>query len=468
MGIPFAYKALGDSEPRGLYLKNLGWAINRPLRIDEAIPMIPRGESERVSPRPELERSEVKPSMNVPPTAEYGADLTTRRRWLARRLFQGGLQIPSDWEPLGEADITNFRESTIDSESYIRGYGGATKPERNVVENDARIERQSGPFTSHILFISKQIRHSESPESDEDWWIKWENKEATLNLIPSNTGSLDLIGDWEMVAVLQLTHTSWSCIDPVALRTRDAERHTGRFDYNQRSPNRDIRMQFAGPSWLTLDKESSLQLQEGGFRRKFRRVVANILGTDRIRSYQDFQISRANLLFGLPTIVDVACLPASDSWIWNQELAPILIAAHYHGKDGESTAEILASSFHATLITFILYYLDTRSSVTDQLPTWMVLFGVAYNEDGITIFEHYPVYRTGRGNNVKPGWGSRSSEISTQFRSLFDQSDEGRGQSLALLLRIGSHCRQILSHLEQWDGYSRILEQRFVLPRARK
>lgn len=102
---------------------------------------------------------------------------------------------------------------------------------------------------------------------------------------------------------------------------------------------------------------------------------------------------RAARCTGRKATLSLACHVSPERLPWEIEHLPLLFVAQYCPKEDESCAKAhMAHSLHQTLTTLVLYYLDTRSSLSEQLPGWMVVYGITYHGDAFTIHAHFPVF----------------------------------------------------------------------------
>jgi hypothetical protein len=159
-----------------------------------------------------------------------------------------------------------------------------------------------------------------------------------------------------------------------------------------------------------------------------------------------------------PAFADVIGIPATSIPDWGPLATPVLFAAQYirHGHADVYTQ--LAQVFHQTIIVLILYYLDTRRSIDEPLPSWMYLCGIVYDADGFDIVAHYPLFWSEEEREGRYGWGASSRLMNRRFWNMFTESPQLRGSGLASLLRIQSHTRFILNQLQAWDGYGRSIQ----------
>jgi hypothetical protein len=154
------------------------------------------------------------------------------------------------------------------------------------------------------------------------------------------------------------------------------------------------------------------------------------------------------------TLVDVVCAPSSLGGVPE----PILLAAQYNDGNERAAIEQLAQAFHSTIVLFILYYLDLRDSLDQQIPKWMVLYGIIYNEEGFTIKEFYPAFHFGKDNTFPFNWGACSASAAS-FIGTFRLPPANRSRSLMALMRIRSHARAILQRFVEWKRWRSLIER---------
>jgi hypothetical protein len=159
------------------------------------------------------------------------------------------------------------------------------------------------------------------------------------------------------------------------------------------------------------------------------------------------------------TLVDVVCAPGST--VPGGVPEPILLAAQYNNGDERTAIEQLAQIFHTTLVLFVLYYLDLRGSLDQQIPKWMVLYGIVYNEEGFTIKEFFPTFHFGKDKTFPFNWGACSAST-TSFTGTFQLPPANRSRSLMALTRIRSHARAILQRFVEWKRWRSLMEHNFT------
>jgi hypothetical protein len=161
--------------------------------------------------------------------------------------------------------------------------------------------------------------------------------------------------------------------------------------------------------------------------------------------------------------LSLASLVPPQGLQWEREQLPILFTAQQRlkGNDNDAIAQ-MASALHQTLLTLVLYYLDTRHALDEQLPVWMVVYGIVYHDEGFSIQAHYPVFHfspvdTGEWTPRTFGWAFYSVPVQINGHSTFSLLSDSRRREIATLLRLQSHARYVLSRLQEWTGYERTL-----------
>jgi hypothetical protein len=77
----------------------------------------------------------------------------------------------------------------------------------------------------------------------------------------------------------------------------------------------------------------------------------------------------------------------------------------------------------------------------------MVLFGVIYDEHGITIRAHYPETKTSTKGPLDPDthvWGACSYKMGLSFKDFSAWPMTQRAYILGTLYRIQGHCKHVL------------------------
>jgi hypothetical protein len=114
------------------------------------------------------------------------------------------------------------------------------------------------------------------------------------------------------------------------------------------------------------------------------------------------------------------------------------------------------------MISLLLYYLDTRTSEEEPFPSWMVLFGVIYDECGLSIHAHYPEVVDFSENISDPArrvWGARSYHLGDALESSLGWDITTWPYILGILYRIQGHFRHVMEHLKAWRGYQQACSQ---------
>ena len=91
----------------------------------------------------------------------------------------------------------------------------------------------------------------------------------------------------------------------------------------------------------------------------------------------------------------------------------------------------------------------------------MVLFGVVYDEKGISIQGYYPIFNPSCPHQPD-GWGASSTMVTDRAHNAMERAPYNRNTALSILYRAQGHCRFVYEQLSQWEGLGRaceILEQ---------
>ena len=170
------------------------------------------------------------------------------------------------------------------------------------------------------------------------------------------------------------------------------------------------------------------------------------------------------LQVGHSSTADYSCRALGSAIGWRDDLAPVLFAAHDEGQNVREALEILASTFHQTMILFILYYLDTRATWDELMPRWMLLFGITYSSErqGLEIHAYHPIFNTPKEADAPPSsgsWGAVSTNIIPSLDDIWTVAPWNRERLLMVLARIQGHCVDVLRRLRAWQGYSKLWAQ---------
>src|ERR1700743_1030649 len=117
---------------------------------------------------------------------------------------------------------------------------------------------------------------------------------------------------------------------------------------------------------------------------------------------------------------DIYVRASEESLKWDKLLLPVVFAAECKPRkrwDAWNPRAQLACAFHATLITLVLYFLDTRTSVRSTLPPWLFLYGIEYTEFGVTIHSHHPAYEILDNSTGKGHWVFKATVISRDYEN---------------------------------------------------
>jgi hypothetical protein len=280
----------------------------------------------------------------------------------------------------------------------------------------------------------------------------------------------------------------WRLVDVEKMNRLDVEEHRGSMIYNDLLPNSDIWASNSLSHLLLFDSIAHFVLpdppiirdgvskEEMDVRNIVGNFLSNIISTDTIlvRWWVDYDALHIKWLTTYsheqpqshpflsacrhPAFVDVIGVPATSIPDWGPLATPVIFAAQYIRHDHAEAYTQLAQVFHQTIIVLILYYLDTRRSMDDPLPSWMYLYGIVYDDDGFDTVAHYPLFWSGKEKGGRYGWGASSRLMNRRFYDIFSESPQSRGPGLASLLRIQSHNKFILNQLQAWDGYGRSVQ----------
>jgi hypothetical protein len=141
------------------------------------------------------------------------------------------------------------------------------------------------PRSKVTMEVTNNASDSESGwVSDSD-----EYTEYSLRCHPQKTRQSRYRLYWDFLTALPLAGFGWKHQTPEALKRRDTVCHTGNFDFNQISMNKDIWPQVAGSEILhlpeyMLQKDSPsyplLFANEASLNYRFGRLIANVISTD--------------------------------------------------------------------------------------------------------------------------------------------------------------------------------------------
>jgi hypothetical protein len=129
---------------------------------------------------------------------------------------------------------------------------------------------------------------NDASDSDQGW-ASDEYTEYPLKCHPQNTRDSRYRLYWDFLTALPSAGLGWRHQSSEAAKRRDTVRHTGRFDFNQTSMNKDIWPQVAGSEILHLPEHklredsplySLLFVNEAGLNHRFGRLISNVVSTD--------------------------------------------------------------------------------------------------------------------------------------------------------------------------------------------
>jgi hypothetical protein len=165
-----------------------------------------------------------------------------------------------------------------------------------------------------------------------------------------------------------------------------------------------------------------------------------------------------------PSVITYTCRAAPQYLGWREDMCPLLFAAQFSASEAFRRPGLdlaiwkLDQAFQPTMALLTLYYLDTRLSPSDPLPSWMVLFGLVYTESSVYIRGHCPHLRNDtqdvRNIAETPWWTATSWDVESHKEMLLF-APKFRGRLLCTLCDIQRHCKLVLEHLKAWEGYGR-------------
>lgn len=160
---------------------------------------------------------------------------------------------------------------------------------------------------------------------------------------------------------------------------------------------------------------------------------------------------------------DYTCRVLPQAIGWEPDLCPILFALQHSNGDVHAAEIILMEALQPTMVILILLYLDTRRSVDEPLPEWMVVYGAIYDHNGMHIRAYHPCVKPfgdSRSSNMEYGWGATWIPCGRPFTHVFQPGRSGSLgtiTALSVLSRLQGHCLHVLQQLKSWDGYERVL-----------
>lgn len=164
--------------------------------------------------------------------------------------------------------------------------------------------------------------------------------------------------------------------------------------------------------------------------------------------------------YGPPPVIDYAC-QATLGNIPLRKHSLMLFGVQYKRFDTKRAVETLAKAFQPMMTLFILYYLDTRTSLEEEMPWWMVLFGVLFDKEGVLIQSFYPVFNphSHQSRSVDIGWGANSTTVTDYYNDTMRRPPYDRNRTLGIFYRIQGHCGFVFEQLSRWDGLQRAFER---------
>ncbi|KIM20164.1 hypothetical protein M408DRAFT_266670 [Serendipita vermifera MAFF 305830] len=454
------------------------------VQKDKGRPVV---QSRKARRRRNYNRKAIKIPLAVPPTSDLGIELEKTRKKLITRFEYGILQISADWEEklygrgpgILDSDVPRggSPQGSNASSETVKGNSNKVIRIKDTV-GDVQVKTPSNAATPaalpepHSQTTSASNKRDSLTSSEANTSITTTTsgysleqtppyEETTLLLDPSEMPDESLTNDWEMLVVLRPHEFLWSYQDAEGTEFRERVRHAGIFGASKEAQNVDIMESKAYSRFLLLRSDGVQEYKETGFRAVASRLIADTWATDEMPAYCSYRIQCCQLLRGSNSTVtlDVASVPSPKQPYFKPYALPVLMAAQYLYKNKRNVVEELASGFHAIMVIMILYYLDTRSTTSEPLPTWMVLHGLIFNHLGLEVYDFHPVYRSSV-DGTKQGWGASSAFVTNSLDQAFTQQFLDRGRLVAALLRVKSRAHDVLRRLMGWDGYHRLVVRR--------
>ena len=148
---------------------------------------------------------------------------------------------------------------------------------------------------------------------------------------------------------------------------------------------------------------------------------------------------------------------------WDKRLLPALWVMEAKASDTTPDplygAPQVAPVVMPVLVMFILFYLDTRERLDEDLPPWSFIFSLLYNHEGYNIYVHYPRY-----DRARKMWGAYSMRFFSEHERIFRSAPYARMRihALAIFQRMQSHELFVLERFMEWTkrgGYERRIEE---------
>lgn len=163
----------------------------------------------------------------------------------------------------------------------------------------------------------------------------------------------------------------------------------------------------------------------------------------------------------LQMIPDLVGHPHPTSLSQNSYISLPLFCANYMENDCYRTVTQMSQFLQGTLITLILYYLDTRLAVEEPLPSWMMLYSLTFSASKFELFANIPFYQPQQDPQSPLGrrrkWGFHCTSVHTTFSNLFTEDTHEKLLLMGALLRIQNHCTFLLRQLQGWERYTSVL-----------
>ncbi|KIM27706.1 hypothetical protein M408DRAFT_24354 [Serendipita vermifera MAFF 305830] len=275
---------------------------------------------------------------------------------------------------------------------------------------------------------------------------------------------------WNFLATMKPSRTQWRRQIPERALRRDRRRHTGFWDLNQSARNQDLWPQVASPPILSFNNvDASLLLLPSAHEQSWsciigRRLV-DLIQTEAFPAHYQHATQWPPRIsaVGQPPIIDYICRATPEAMGWQEDMCPVLFVAQSCPSrvrnwpfDSRPDTSKIAAAFQPMISLFILYYLDTRITVDDPIPRWMILFGATYSESEVQIWAHYPWLLVKSGEEGREEeWCALSRKSQSYDFEVWRGHPTERGVLLGGLNRIQGHCKYVMHQLKAWEGYDR-------------
>ncbi|KIM21481.1 hypothetical protein M408DRAFT_103882 [Serendipita vermifera MAFF 305830] len=385
--------------------------------------------------------------------------------------YSKGPHIPENWKVFQTVDWTSSIKplaSSNSSTSPLSDLNGDKIVLPKSISNSSRASSSQGPSP---IKAGPQSCPKSTDEAGSPINCKSTSQADPIAIILRKGNILDARtrNQWNFMATMQPAQSQWRRQTSRRALRRDRLRHAGYLDLNQSARNEDLWPQVAGPSFLSFNNTSMILLLQFAYEQSWsciigRRLV-DLVQTEAFPAHYRHVTQwppRISAIGPLPT-VDYICRATPKAMGWHEDMCPVLFVAHpfpFSINDSwrhtRPVTSKLANVFQPMISLFILYYLDTRATLDEPLPHWMILFGATYSESEVEIWAHYPwlLGESGEDGREEEWCALSQKTASYQFCKWHGLPTE-RGVLFGALNRIQGHCSYVLNQLKAWDGYER-------------